>query len=68
MFLRNSRILPYKPFLRFLRLSETGRIPEAIHEARICLRLNPQSQSANNLIADLCVLPVAIGEEKSNMP
>jgi len=38
-------------------LAETDRIPEAIHEARICLRLRPEFKAAEKLIADLSILP-----------
>ena len=44
-------------------LAENDRIPEAIHEARICLRLRPQFKTAERLIADLSVLPGAMNEE-----
>jgi len=44
-------------------LADTDRIPEAIHEARICLRLRPQLKAAEKLIADLSVLPGAISNE-----
>lgn len=44
-------------------LAETDRIPEAIHEARIGLRLKPQFKPAEKLIADLSVLPGAIRQE-----
>ncbi len=37
--------------------AETDRIPEAIHEARICLRLSPQFKAAETLIEELSVLP-----------
>jgi len=37
-------------------LAEKDKIPEAIHEARICLRLSPQFAPAEKLIADLSVL------------
>ena len=40
-------------------LAEKGDIQEAIHEARICLRLRPQFKAAEKLIADLSVRPVA---------
>ena len=44
-------------------LAETGRVSEAIHEARICLRTRPHFKPAEQLIADLSVLPdVAIEE------
>jgi len=45
-------------------LAETDRIPEAIHEARICLRLRPQMNAAEKLIEDLSVLPGAMSEDK----
>jgi len=44
-------------------LAEMERIPEAIHEARICLRLRPQLKAAEKLIADLSVHPSALGQE-----
>ena len=44
-------------------LAETGRIPEAIHEAKICLRLRPKFAAAENLIADLSILPGAVTED-----
>ncbi len=40
-------------------LAETGRIAEAMHEARVCLRLSPQLASARKLLEDLSVLPDA---------
>jgi len=40
-------------------LADEGHLPEAIHEARICLRLRPQFKAAEKLIADLSVRPVA---------
>ena len=46
-------------------LRDTGKIPEAIHEARICLRLSPQFKAAERLIADLSVLPGAVIEENT---
>ena len=45
-------------------LAEIDRIPEAIHEARICLRLQPQMNAAKKLIEDLSVLPGAMSEDK----
>ncbi len=45
-------------------LAETDRIPDAIHEARICLRLQPQMNAAKKLIEALSVLPGAISEDK----
>jgi len=44
-------------------LRDTGKIPEAIHEARICLRLSPQFKAAERLIADLSVLPGVVIEK-----
>jgi tetratricopeptide (TPR) repeat protein len=41
-------------------LAETDRVPEAIHEARICLRLSPQFEAAETLIEELSVLPDSI--------
>ena len=38
-------------------LTEADKIPEAIHEARICLRLSPQFKAAEELIARLSVMP-----------
>lgn len=43
-------------------LAETNKIPQAIHEARICLRLNPEFKPAEKLIADLSVLPDSVTE------
>jgi tetratricopeptide (TPR) repeat protein len=36
-------------------LAAAGEIDQAMHEARICLRLRPQMKSALKLIADLSV-------------
>jgi len=36
-------------------LAEIDKIPDAIHEARICLRLSPELTAAEKLIADLSV-------------
>jgi tetratricopeptide (TPR) repeat protein len=40
-------------------LADEGNLNEAIHEARICLRLRPQFKAAEKLIADLLVRPAA---------
>jgi tetratricopeptide (TPR) repeat protein len=40
-------------------LAQTGKIQEAIYEARICLRLCPHFTAAEELIANLSVLPSA---------
>jgi tetratricopeptide (TPR) repeat protein len=44
-------------------LVETERIPEAMHEARICLRLRPQFAAAEKLIEDLSVHPKMLNQE-----
>jgi hypothetical protein len=44
-------------------LEEKRQIPEAICEARICLRLRPQFEAAENLLAELSVNSAAIDEE-----
>lgn len=51
-------------------LAKTNRIPEAIHEARICLSLRPDFKAAEKLIADLSVLQgtVAEGNPSPNTP
>jgi tetratricopeptide (TPR) repeat protein len=38
-------------------LAEANRIPDAINQARICLRLRPQFKAAERLIANLSVSP-----------
>jgi hypothetical protein len=45
--------------------AETDRIPEAIHEARICLRLSPQFKAAETLIEELSVLPDSVSVDSS---
>ncbi len=44
-------------------LARTQRIPEAIRQAKICLRLQPYLKDAQQLVADLSVHPAALGEE-----
>lgn len=44
-------------------LAETKRMPEAMHEARICLRLRPNSKEAQTLVADFSVNPATWGKE-----
>jgi tetratricopeptide (TPR) repeat protein len=44
-------------------LAQTNKISEAIHEARICLRLRPQFKAAERLIEKLSVLPGAAAED-----
>jgi tetratricopeptide (TPR) repeat protein len=47
-------------------LAETNKIPEAIREARTCVRLGPQFKAAEKLLDDLSVLPGAvIGEDQA---
>lgn len=41
-------------------LVETNRIPEAMDEARICVRLNPAFEKAKELVADLSVNPASL--------
>jgi tetratricopeptide (TPR) repeat protein len=47
-------------------LAESGKISEAIYEARICLKLRPQLRAAEELIAELSVHPNMLDEEGSN--
>ncbi len=44
-------------------LAETDRIPEALHEARICVRLRPQFKVAEKLVAELSVNPASFSEK-----
>jgi O-antigen ligase/tetratricopeptide (TPR) repeat protein len=44
-------------------LAETDRIPEAMNEARICLRLRPQFKAAERLVTELSVNPASFGEK-----
>lgn len=44
-------------------LADVEKIPEAMDEARICLRLHPQFKEAERLVADLSINPVAFREE-----
>jgi len=44
-------------------LAKTEQVPEAIRQARICLRLRPQMEAAERLIADLSVDPASFAEE-----
>ena len=41
-------------------LADVGAIPEAIHEARICLRLRPHFEEARKLIEDLSIHQEAV--------
>lgn len=45
-------------------LMETGKIPEAMREAKICMQLRPESKVAERLVADLSVYPAVFNEEK----
>ena len=44
-------------------LADSGSITEAIHQARICLRLRPGFRAAERLIEDLSVHPKALGQK-----
>lgn len=44
-------------------LAEESKIPEAIHEARVCLRIRPQFRAAKILIEELSVLPSVAAKE-----
>jgi len=44
-------------------LSKTENIPEAIQQARICLRIRPQLKAAEKLVADFSVHPAAMEKE-----
>lgn len=44
-------------------LAKTGQISDAIHEARICLRLRPQFEAAEKLIEDLSILEGTVTKE-----
>jgi len=44
-------------------LAETDRIPEALNEARICIRLRPQFKAAKGLVAELSVNPASFGKK-----
>jgi len=44
-------------------LVKVGKFAEAMHEARICLRLRPQMQAAKKLIEELSVHPDALAQE-----
>lgn len=45
-------------------LAKTSQVSQAMHEARICLRLRPQMAAARKLIEDLSVLPGAPEENE----
>jgi len=48
-------------------LAENENIPEAIQQARICLRVRPQLKAAEKLIADCSVHPAAM-EKEAKLP
>ncbi|MDO8301901.1 MAG: O-antigen ligase family protein [Sedimentisphaerales bacterium] len=52
----------YWRYLLATALAETNKIPEAIHEAKICLRLNPGFKQASELIADLSTRKIMVTE------
>ena len=61
---RRALVLDYGNVSRRLTLArllaKTDQVPDAIHEAKICLRLNPQLKGAKKLIEALSVLPGAL--------
>jgi tetratricopeptide (TPR) repeat protein len=44
-------------------LAETNRIPQALQEARRCVRLRPQFKAAERLVAELSVSPASFGKK-----
>ena len=44
-------------------LEENNRIPEALHEARICVRLKPNFKEAKKLVADLSANPASFNRK-----
>ncbi len=42
-------------------LTEMDRVPEALHEARICVRLRPQFNRAKALVVELSADPAGFG-------
>ncbi len=48
-------------------LAETGRLEEAVQQARMCLKLNPGSRQAKRLIAELSVRPELIKKRTENI-
>jgi tetratricopeptide (TPR) repeat protein/O-antigen ligase len=44
-------------------LAKMERVPEALHEAKICLQLRPQFKTAENLVATLSVNPAVFNKE-----
>lgn len=47
-------------------LAEMGRINEAMHEARICLKIRPELKEVEKLIAELSVRQVPAEDEKTS--
>jgi tetratricopeptide (TPR) repeat protein len=48
-------------------LTKTGRLEEAMQQARMCLKLNPGSKQAERLIAELSVRPELIKRKTENV-
>ncbi|GAI86209.1 unnamed protein product, partial [marine sediment metagenome] len=48
-------------------LADSGQISEAMHEARVCLRLQPQLKGAKKLVRELSVNPASF-EEETKLP
>jgi tetratricopeptide (TPR) repeat protein len=48
-------------------LAETGKTAEAMHEARICLKLQPQSKEAEKLLGELAVQTATSMEENREL-
>jgi tetratricopeptide (TPR) repeat protein len=44
-------------------LADTGNVPEAIDQARICLRISPNFKEAEKLLADLSLCPAGWSKE-----
>ena len=44
-------------------LAEKKRMPEAMHQARICLRIRPNSKEAEKLVADFSISPATWGND-----
>ena len=48
-------------------LADSGQISEAMHEARVCLRLQPQLKGAKKLVRELSVNPASF-EKETELP
>ena len=44
-------------------LAETGQMEDAMHEARVCLKLRPENKRAERLIAEVSVKPHLVGRK-----